>query len=208
MAVAAAMTAMPAAAVATAVAAGPLTAAAAAAALALAAALRGRHRLGGAKLQPALAALRAGGTRVIPAFPAAVLGGACRGFAGGALGGYGAVLPVCRILAQASCRCASVILGCCTVGVLFWVFLLFSLFLPQRELKNPIVCSFRIRLFFVRSYKISPPEQPQLEFSVRNLKISWFLRALPARFAPQKAAFFFPFRFSFCAECVIMVPAL
>ena len=52
-----------------------------------------------------------------------------------------------RDCTKASCRCASVILGCCTVGVLFWVFLPFSLFLPQRELKNPIVCSFRIRLF-------------------------------------------------------------
>ena len=39
-------------------------------------------------------------TRVIPAFPAAVLRRASRGFASGVLGGYGAVLPVCCILAQ------------------------------------------------------------------------------------------------------------
>ena len=36
-----------------------------------------------------------------------------------------------------------------------------------------------------------PPEQPQLEFSVQNLKISCFLRAPPARFAPQKSGILF-----------------
>ena len=67
-------------------------------ALAFAGALCGGRGPGGAKLQPALTALRAGGTRVIPAVPAAVLGGAGRGFACSALGGYGAVLPVCPAL--------------------------------------------------------------------------------------------------------------
>ena len=201
-----------------AVAAGPMSSAAAAAALtqpgtpALAAALRGRHRLGGAKLQPALAALRAGGTRVIPAVPAAVLGGACRGFACSALGGYGAVLPVCRVLAQGlhkgivplRLRHSRLLHRRCVV---LGVFAVLSVFAPKGTEESHCVLLSHSSVF-VRSHKISPPEQPQLEFSVRNLKISWFLRALPARFAPQKAAFFSPFRFSFCAECVIMVPAL
>ena len=36
-----------------------------------------------------------------------------------------------------------------------------------------------------------PPEQPQLEFSVQDLKISCFSRAPPARFAPQKSGILF-----------------
>ena len=217
MVVAAAMTAMPAAAVA-AVAAGPMSSAAAATALtqpgtpALAAALRGRHRLGGAKLQPALAALRAGGTRVIPAVPAAVLGGACRGFACSALGGYGAVLPVCRVLAQGlhkgivplRLRHSRLLHRRCVV---LGVFAVLAVFAPKGTEESHCVLLSHSSVF-VRSHKISPPEPPQLEFSVQDLKISWFLRAAPARFAPEKAAFFSPFRFSFCAECVIMVPAL
>ena len=167
-----------------AVAAGPMSSAAAAAALtqpgtpALAAALRGRHRLGGAKLQPALAALRAGGTRVIPAVPAAVLGGAGRGFACSALGGYGAVLPVCRVLAQGlhkgivplRLRHSRLLHRRCVV---LGVFAVLAVFAPKGTEESHCVLLSHSSVF-VRSHKISPPEQPQLEFSVQDLKIHVF----------------------------------
>ena len=150
-----------------------MSSAAAAAALtqpgtpALTAALRGRHRLGGAKLQPALAALRAGGTRVIPAVPAAVLGGACRGFASGALGGYGAVLPVCRVLAQGlhkgivplRLRHSRLLHRRCVV---LGVFAVLAVFAPKGTEESHCVLLSHSSVF-VRSHKISPPEQPQLE---------------------------------------------
>ena len=185
MVVAAAMTAMPAAAVA-AVAAGPMSSAAAAAALtqpgtpALAAALRGRHRLGGAKLQPALAALRARGpwsSRGPGRRPRRSLSRLCVQCSGW-VRGRTSRLPCSRAgTAQRHCAAApprhSRLLHrrCVVLGV----FAVLAVFAPKGTEESHCVLLSHSSVF-VRSHKISPPEQPQLEFSVQDLKIHVFTR--------------------------------